>query len=49
MKIVLHARPLKIKGLVKRPIQFGDAVFVVLHINKFHATGHEENTFFNLR
>ena len=34
----LAGQPLKnIKGLVKRPIQFGDAVFVVLHISKLRA------------
>ena len=34
----LAGQPLKnIKGLVKRPIQFGDAVFVVLRISKLRA------------
>ena len=34
----LACQPLKnIKGLVKRPIQFGDAVLVVLRISKLRA------------
>lgn len=37
-KSSLAGQPLKnIKGLVKRPIQFGDAVFVVLRISKLRA------------
>ena len=34
--VFVVSRASHIKGLVKQPMQFGDAVFVVLRISKLH-------------